>query len=390
MVKMKDNSQSLTKNHEDLKFKDPVLVTKPLLPDLEKYNEYLERIWDKQWLTNNGPIVNEFKEKLKSKLKSDHVEVFSNGHSALEIAIQSLNLKGDVITTPFTFASTTHAITLNNLNPIFCDINRENYNIDVSLIEELITDDTSAILPVHVFGNPCDLKKIDKIAKKHDLKVIYDAAHCFGVEFDGIPISQFGDISMFSFHATKVFNSIEGGALTFNDSDLILKLKALKNFGITPEVETVDYIGQNAKMNEFEAAMGICNLELIGHAIEMRKNIYELYENNFKEVSAIKTIKIDPKVKSNYAYFTILLDSNQQRDFLFKKLHQSNVFVKKYFYPSANEFPVYNYDLNLSVSKKVSDCILSLPIYPDLSLDTVNKISELIILFLNEFEKFNV
>ncbi|MDR0913379.1 MAG: DegT/DnrJ/EryC1/StrS family aminotransferase [Methanobrevibacter sp.] len=387
---MKDNSQSLTKNHEDLKFKDPVLVTKPLLPDLEKYNEYLERIWDKQWLTNNGPIVNEFKEKLKSKLKSDHVEVFSNGHSALEIAIQSLNLKGDVITTPFTFASTTHAITLNNLNPIFCDINRENYNIDVSLIEELITDDTSAILPVHVFGNPCDLKKIDKIAKKHDLKVIYDAAHCFGVEFDGIPISQFGDISMFSFHATKVFNSIEGGALTFNDSDLILKLKALKNFGITPEVETVDYIGQNAKMNEFEAAMGICNLELIGHAIEMRKNIYELYENNFKEVSAIKTIKIDPKVKSNYAYFTILLDSNQQRDFLFKKLHQSNVFVKKYFYPSANEFPVYNYDLNLSVSKKVSDCILSLPIYPDLSLDTVNKISELIILFLNEFEKFNV
>ena len=255
----------------DLKFNEPILVTRPLLPPIEEYEKKVKEIWENNWITNNGPLEREFQEKLKEFLSVDNIELFVNGHNALEMAIKSLDLTGEVITTPFTFASTTQAIINNGLTPVFADVDPENYNLNPDNIEDLITDETSAIIPVHVFGNPCDIDKIEKIAKKHDLKVIYDAAHAFGVKINDNPIASYGDISMFSFHATKVFNTIEGGALIFSDDDLTYKFKALKNFGITPDKEEVQFLGVNAKMNEFEAAMGLINLNYVSDAISKRK-----------------------------------------------------------------------------------------------------------------------
>ena len=242
------------------KFKNKIQVTKSSLPPLNEYVDIIKDIWKTNLLTNNGPIHNKFQIDLSNYLNVPNSVLFTNGHSALDIAIKALNLTGEVITTAFTFASTTHAIVLNNLTPVFCDINNTDFTIDVNKIESLITDKTSAIIPVHVFGYPCDVDKINEIAKKYNLKVIYDSAHAFGVEINGIGIGNFGDISMFSLHATKVFNSIEGGVLTYKDKSLTDTLNMLKNFGITG-YETVDSVGENAKMNEFCAIMGLCNLE---------------------------------------------------------------------------------------------------------------------------------
>ncbi len=364
-------------------FKDKIQVTKSSLPPLNEYVDIIKDMWTTNWLTNNGPIHNKFEIELLNYLNVPNTTLFTNGHSALDIAIKSLNLTGEVITTPFTFASTTHAIVLNNLTPIFCDINSTDFTIDVDKIESLITDKTSAILPVHVFGYPCDVKRINEIAEKYNLKVIYDAAHAFGVKVNNIGIGNFGDITMFSLHATKVFNSIEGGLLTYKDSSLTKELNMLKNFGITG-YETVDRVGINAKMNEFQAAMGLANLKYIDSNIERRKEITEIYRNGFKDIYGISYLNDINSVKHNYSYFPIIINEKLlgiDRNSLHEELKKYNVFTRKYFYPLTTDFNCYknhfnNY--NLPVSKYISDRILTLPIYSDLSNSDVYNIIDII------------
>lgn len=374
----------------NLKFNEPVFVTRPLLPNINEYEKRIQEIWDNKWITNYGPLEREFQAKLKEKYRLNNVETFANGHTSLDLALKSLDLKGEVITTPFTFASTTQAIIGNNLTPIFADIDPYYYNLNPENIENLITDKTSAILPVHVFGNPCELDKIAKTAKEYDLKLIYDAAHAFGVEVNGNSIFNYGDISMISFHATKVFNTIEGGALIFEDDKLIEKFKALKNFGITPDKEEIQYLGRNGKMNEFEAAMGLCNLDLVDDAIKERELIYKKYLEelqDLEEEGILKMIKPKENTKPNYAYFTIKLNSEELKDYLFNKLPEYNLFVKRYFYPPCNEFPAYDFEQNTPIAHDVSYKILSLPIYSGLSLEKVNQICEIIIKEINNFNK---
>ena len=376
----------------EFKFDKPIFVTRPLLPPIEKYEERLEEIWNNQWLTNYGPLEQEFQSKLKEKFQANNVELFTNGHTALDLALRALELEGEVITTPFTFASTTQAIVENGLKPVYADIEKEFYNLNPNNIEELISDETSAIVPVHVFGNPCEVEKIEKIAKKHDLKVIYDAAHAFGVRINGKPIVKYGDMSMLSFHATKVFNTIEGGALIFDDDEIRYNLRSLKNFGITPDKEEVQFRGKNGKMNEFEAAMGLCNLDLLEEAISIRKEIYETYLDALAKLESnhkVKVIRPKKEVDYNYAYFTIKLNSNEERDYLFETLGEYNVFSKKYFYPPCNEFPAYDFERNTPVAKEVSDCILSLPIYLGLDLESVENICKIIEIKLKEFNEKN-
>lgn len=372
---------------ENIGFDEPIFVTRPLLPPIEEYEQQLKRIWENKWLTNNGPIERDLQQKLIEYLGIENIQLFANGHSALELAIKALGLKGEVITTPFTFASTTQAIINNGLTPVFADVSEEYYNLDPNCIEDLITDKTEAIIPVHVFGNPCEVKKIEKIAKNNDLKVIYDAAHAFGVSINGNSIVNYGDISMFSFHATKVFNTIEGGALVFNDDELNYKLKSLKNFGITPDNEEVMFLGQNAKMNEFEAAMGLINLNHVDEAIQERKLIYETYLDSLsslEEDGKLKMLRPNSNVDYNYAYFTIKLNTAQERDYLFSQLPKYNIFSKKYFYPPCNEFPAYDFNKNTPIAHEISNTILSIPIYVGLSCDNVVKISKIIEMELNK------
>jgi dTDP-4-amino-4,6-dideoxygalactose transaminase len=365
----------------DLKFNEPILVTRPLLPPLEEYEKKVKEIWENRWVTNNGPLEREFQAKLIEFLNVDNLELFVNGHSALEMAIKSLDLTGEVITTPFTFASTTQAIINNGLTPVYADVEPEYYNLNPDNIEELITDRTSAIIPVHVFGNPCDVDRIEEIAERHDLKVIYDAAHAFGVSIDGKSVASYGDISMFSFHATKVFNTIEGGALVFGNDDLTYKFKALKNFGITPDKEEVQYLGVNAKMNEFEAAMGLVNLDYVEDAISKRRVLYEKYLeclSDLEDKGRVKVLRPRDNVDYNYAYFTIKVNTFEEKTHLFERLPEYNVHAKRYFYPPCNEFPAYDFEQNTPIAKDVSDTILSLPIYLDLTADDIERICRII------------
>lgn len=364
--------------------KENILVTRSSLPELDEYIKEIESIWESHWLTNMGPKHKEFQSKLQSYLDVDNVELFTNGHMAIELSLQALNLQGEVITTPFTFASTTHAIVRNGLTPVFCDIDPETYCIDVSKIEKLITNKTCAIMPVHVYGNICDIEEIDRIAKKYELKVIYDAAHTFGETYKGKGIGSFGDVSCFSFHATKVFNSIEGGAACFKNEDLGKKLYNLKNFGIQGP-ESVVSVGANAKMNEFCAAMGICNLRNIEDDIEKRRLVVEKYRERLNNIDGLKLNCIQKNVESNYAYFPIVIDSEffgSSRSEVFEKLAENGINARKYFYPLTNsfecfhkKFDVHDTPIALDISKKV----LTLPLYSDLSLDDVEKICDIII-----------
>lgn len=372
---------------QDLKFNEPIFVTRPLLPPIEEYEEKIKEIWDNNWLTNYGPIERELQSKLKEFLNVDNLELFVNGHTSLEVAIKALDLSGEVITTPFTFASTTQAIINNGLTPVFADVDEEYYNLNPDNIEDLITDKTSAIIPVHVFGNPCEVKEIERIAEKHGLKVIYDAAHAFGVNIDGKSLASFGDISMLSFHATKVFNTVEGGALIYDDPDLEYRFKALKNFGITPDNEEVKYLGVNAKMNEFEAAMGLVNLNHVEYAIARRKMIYEKYLECLEPLEKdgrVKVLRPKENVDYNYSYFTAKFNSVEEKNHLFESLPEYNVYAKRYFYPPCNEFPAYDFERNTPIAKEVSDTILSLPLFLDLSLTDVEKICKIIEIELNK------
>lgn len=358
---------------------EKILVTQATLPPMDEYIKEIQSIWDGHWLTNMGPKHKQLQAELKEYLQVDNVELLVNGHMALELLLQAMELEGEVITTPFTFASTTHAIIRNNLTPVFCDINPDDYTMDVTKIEETITERTCAILPVHVYGNICNVEEIDRIAKKHNLKVIYDAAHSFGESYKGIGIGNFGDASMFSFHATKVFNSIEGGAVTYHNAELGRTLYNLKNFGIR-NAEEVESVGANAKMNEFCAAMGLCNLRHLDESIQKRKAVVERYRELLKDVKGIRLCPEQKDVDSNYSYFPILIDEQEfgaDRDCVFERLKEENIFARKYFYPLTNSFDCFKgqFDPNMTpVALDISKRILTLPLYPDLPMEVVDKI----------------
>ena len=366
-------------------------VTKSYLPPMEEYIEKLKPIWDSAWLTNMGEYHEELKSRLREYLGVDGIELFVNGHLGLEMAIQAVlseqsdspaaNVeKGEVITTPFTFASTTHAIVRQGYTPVFADIKRDDCTIDPASIEEKITDKTVAIIPVHVYGHICDVDAIQKIADKHGLKVIYDAAHAFGESYRGESVGNFGDASMFSFHATKVFHTIEGGAVTYkklsSELDLDDVLYKLKNFGIT-DAEHVKYVGGNAKMNEFQAAMGLCVLDHIDEIIDKRKALYERYIKNLSKSDNAKLFKLNPEVTYNYAYMPVLFEN---RDEVFEKLKANGINARKYFYPCVNAYDCYKeaYDEHeTNVAAEISRKILTLPLYPDLAEEEVDRICEI-------------
>lgn len=361
--------------------KNPIQVTRSSMPEFEEYIEEIRELWDTHWLTNMGAKHKTLESQLLDYLKVPYITLFTNGHLALECIIKALDLSGEIITTPFTFASTTHAIVRNGLTPVFCDINADNYTIDVEKVENLITEKTSAIIPVHVYGNVCDVEAIDRIAKKYNLKVIYDAAHTFGVTVKGQGIGALGDAAMFSFHATKVFNTIEGGAVTYNDSSIKQTLDALKNFGITAP-DSVEFVGGNAKMNEFQAAMGICNLRHVNSEIKKRKKVVERYVENLKGVEGIELTEKQEGVESNYAYFPVVFnDYKMTRDEVFDKLRDNGIIARKYFYPLTNSFQCYRKLYNVEdtpVAKHISERVLTLPLYSDLPLEDVDRICEVI------------
>ena len=358
-------------------------VTRSSMPSFEEYCEEINSIFDSKWLTNMGPKHNEFKDKAKGYLKATNLELFVNGHMALYTGIKAMELTGEVITTPFTFLSTTNAIVQNGLTPVFCDIEPDTYTIDPDKIEPLITEKTSAIIPVHVYGNVCDTDKIQKIADKYGLKVIYDAAHVFGVEKDGEGIGTFGDMSMFSFHATKVFNSIEGGCLTYKDKELTEKLCALRNFGMYAE-DNVPEDGMNCKMNEFQAAMGICNLRHVDEDIKKRGQAEAVYRKMLSEVSGIKLCPVQNNVKSNYAYFPVVFDKKvfgKSRDEVAETLQKEDIFARKYFYPAVNELECYKgkYRGETPIAKEISENVLTLPMFSELTEADVKRICKVIL-----------
>lgn len=361
-------------------------VTRSSMPSFEEYCEEIKDLWDSHWLTNMGVKHKQLQAELEQYLDVPYVMLYTNGHLALENVIAAMNLPagGEVITTPFTFASTTHAIVRNGLVPVFCDINEMDYTMDVAKIEALITEKTCAIVPVHVYGNICDVDGIQSIADKYSLKVIYDAAHAFGVTYKGKGIGNFGDASMFSFHATKVFNTIEGGAVTFADPALDGVLYDMKNFGIRGP-ERVVFVGGNAKMNEFQAAMGICNLRHVEEEIKKRGAVVDHYKARLTGVPGIKLCDSQADVRTNYAYFPVVFDGfKKSRDEVFACLEEENIIARKYFYPLTNSFECYR-DLPTAgaektpVAKYIANRVLTLPLYADLMEEDVDRVCDIIL-----------
>jgi len=371
-------------------FSKPIYITRPILPDLKKITFYLKDVWKSQWLSNNGYQHKKFEYKLKKYLKVPYLSLFNNGTIALLVAIKSLKLSGEVVTTPFTFPATPHCISWNNLTPVFCDIDPDTMNINPDKIESLITKKTSAILAVHVFGSPCDVEKIQKIANKYNLKVIYDAAHAFGVKINGVGIGNFGDVSMFSFHATKLFHTAEGGALAFKDVKLKTKIDLLKNFGIKNEEEVVD-IGINGKMNEIQAVLGQLVLEKVDDEMKKRKLLLDAYHNYLKDIEGISFLKLPDTIKSSHQYFTIRINEKEfgkSRNYIYDKFKKYNVFTRKYFYPLCSNYPHYinflsSKKANLPVAHTVVNEVLSMPFYGGLSVNDIEKICKILKSFKN-------
>lgn len=365
-------------------FANPFRLTEPLLPDLEETCRMIERIWQSKQLSNNGPMVKQLEKELSDYLAVKDLSVFCNGTVALQIAGKVLGLTGEVITTPFTFAATTHSLAWNKLRPVFCDIEEDTLNINPDLIESLITAETSAILAVHVFGNPCNVEKIQQIADRYRLKIIYDAAHAFGVKIGDKSIASFGDISMFSFHATKIFHTIEGGALVFNNPYLKEKAEGLRNFGIKDDL-VVD-LGTNGKLNEVQASIGILLLKKVEEEIKKRKAITNLYRELLKHIPGISCGSDIRGVTLNYPYFVIRIDKKSyglSRDELYLKLQNYNIFSRKYFYPLCSNFPCYkdltsSSKLKLPVANRIADSVLALPLHGRMRDADVEKIYQII------------
>ena len=359
-------------------------VTRSSLPAFEEYCAEIRSMWDSHWLTNMGEKHQALESALRDYLGAENVTLLTNGHLALENILEALDLHGEIITSPFTFASTTHAIVRCGCTPVFCDIDPETYTMDPEKIEALITDKTVAILPIHVYGNLCDVEAIEGIAKAHGLKVVYDAAHAFGVKKDGVSSACFGDASMFSFHATKVFHTIEGGALCFSDPALKQKINDLKNFGIHGP-EEVPFVGGNAKMNEFCAAMGLCNLRHLDAWIEQRRGVVEHYRARLAGIPGLKLGAEQAGVQSNYAYFPVVFDGYKvDRDQVFDRLAEHDIIARKYFYPITNSFDCYRgrpgFDPALTpIAQYMGDRVLTLPLYADLKHDDVDRICDIIL-----------
>jgi dTDP-4-amino-4,6-dideoxygalactose transaminase len=365
-------------------FEKPIYVTRPFLPPLEEFSRGLEEIWESRWLTNNGPIVRRFTQELCNFFETDNACLFSNGTLALQIALQGMGISGEVITTPFTFVATTHVLFWNKIRPIFVDIEPEYYTLDPEKIEAAITPWTTAILAVHVYGYPCRLNVLADVARRHNLKLIYDAAHAFGIKVGGKSIAHFGDLSMFSFHATKLFHSLEGGLLIFKEAGLKGIFDYLKNFGFKNEVEVV-MPGTNAKMNEMQALMGIQVLKYLDELIQKRASITDLYRQRLKEIPGIRlTPPLSPEIRYNHAYLPIEVDEadfGMSRDALYEKLKEYNVFSRKYFYPLICDYSCYRNVAvkdSLTVARRVADSILTLPIYDGLKLSEIENICEII------------
>lgn len=359
------------------------LVTRTSMPPFEEYVNEIKDLWDSHWITNMGSKHRRFEAALKSYLGCDYLTLFTNGHNALECAIEAFGLTGEVITTPFTFASTTHAIVRKGLAPVFADINPDDCTIDPTSIEQLITPYTSAIVPVHVYGNLCDVEAIQKIADRYGLKVIYDAAHAFGVKLNGVSAAAFGDANMFSFHATKVFNSIEGGAVCFKDPELKSALNELKNFGIVGP-EEVERIGGNAKMNEFCAAMGLCNLRHVEDEIKARAKVESRYRDRLSGVKGLTLIDQPPGIESNHAYMPVFIEDSfgSTRDEVFDTLFEQGVISRKYFYPLTSDFACYRNSFDSSktpIARDRANRVLALPMYGELSEKEVDRICNVIL-----------
>ncbi len=358
---------------------NPIHVTETYLPDQQKYQAYVKKIFESKRISNNGALVRELQEKLEKYLGVKHVLLVSNGTVALQIAYRLLGLKGEVITTPFSFVATTSSLIWEGFKPVFADIDPMSLNMDVQNIEKLINEDTSAILPVHVFGNACDVEAIEAIAEKNDLKVIYDAAHAFNVKYKDQSVLNRGDISILSFHATKLFHTIEGGALIIHDDALYLKAKEVINFGIDTESGTgrIETLGINAKMNEFEAAMGLCLLDDIDTIIEKRKTVYNYYKEKLQESLQVQAMNRDASM--NYSYFPILFDSEKTLLHVENELNKNNIFPRRYFYPSLDTLPYLKRAVIQPVSEDVSKRVLCLPLYPGLEPEAQSKIVDIIL-----------
>jgi dTDP-4-amino-4,6-dideoxygalactose transaminase len=363
----------------------PIYVTQPSLPPLHEFLQYLEKIWEKKILTNCGPYHLELEQKLCDFLGVKYISLFSNGTLALITAIQALKLSGEVITTPFSFVATTHALWWNNIKPVFVDIEPGRFNLDPDKIEAAITPATTAILPVHVYGNPCNVERIQEIADRYNLKIIYDAAHSFGVKKNNISIAAYGDLSILSFHATKVFNTFEGGAVICHDEKTKNHIDNLKNFGITDET-TVVSPGINAKMNEFQAALGILQLKYVEENIAKRRLVTEIYRESLKGINGLEFQSDIENVYHNYAYFPIMIDEvkfGRTRDEVYNEMRENNFFCRRYFYPLISQFPTYKglesaQSGKMRFAERTANQILCLPIYPDLEISTINSICNLI------------
>lgn len=362
-----------------------ITVTSPLLPPLEEFIPYLEKIWDSKWITNNGQFHQQLEEALCDYLGVKYISVFTNGTLPLITALQALRITGEVITTPYSFVATTHALWWNGIKPVFVDIDPQTLNLDPKKIERAITPKTTAIMPVHVYGNPCNMEEIQAIADKYGLKVIYDAAHAFGVRINGESILNFGDMSTLSFHATKTYNTIEGGALVCKDEQTKKRIDYLKNFGFAGETEVVAP-GINAKMDEVRAAYGLLNLKYVDKAIENRKLIAQTYREGLKSIKGISCLHDIEGVRHNYSYFPIFVDENEYgltRDELYNKLKENNILGRRYFYPLISDFSTYREldsanPSNLPIANKVAEQVICLPIYDNLELEDVERVINVI------------
>lgn len=363
-----------------------ITVTQPSMPPLEEFNEYLKDIWDRKWLTNNGHYHQELEKALCEYLGVKYISLFSNGTLALITALQCLRITGEVITTPFSFVATTHSLWWNGIKPVFADIDPVDFNLDPAKIEAAITPKTTAIMPVHVYGTPCKVKQIKEIAETYGLRVIYDAAHAFNTEIDGTSVHNFGDMSVVSFHATKVYNTFEGGAIICHDEATKKRIDNLKNFGFVGET-TVIAPGINAKMNEVQAAFGLLQLKYVDGLIKKREDSYNYYNENFKDIKGISLLKVPENVKSSYSYYPIIIDKNifgSTRDDVYNRLKENNILSRRYFYPLISQFPTYKglesaSPSNLPVAERVAKQVLCLPFYPDLTNDDMDRIIKIIL-----------
>jgi dTDP-4-amino-4,6-dideoxygalactose transaminase len=362
-----------------------IFVTQPALPPLNEFVEYLEQIWSNKIITNNGPFHQEFEERLAEYLGVKYLSLFSNGTLALVTALQALRITGEVITTPYSFVATTHSLWWNNIKPVFVDIEPATFNIDPEKVEAAITPQTTAILPVHVYGNPCNIERLQEIADTYGLKLIYDAAHAFGVKLNGTSVLNFGDLSILSFHATKVFNTIEGGAIICHDEKTKKRIDYLKNFGFAGETTVIEP-GINAKMNELQAAYGLLQLKHVDSYIAKRREIANAYREQLSDIQGISFLSNMDGVEHTYPYFPILVDATiygDTRDELYERLKTKNIYGRRYFYPLISQFPTYRglpsaAAHNLPVATRVADQVICLPIYPDLGVKFVKKICNLL------------